>query len=54
MIKCKWQEEQLNSNIPRIQSSHAILQFKERYILQLRDDKPEIAEQGKKVSFWWN
>lgn len=47
MIKCKWQEEQLNSNIPRIQSSHAILQFKDRYILQLRDDKPEIAEQGK-------
>lgn len=34
----------INSNI---ETSHAILRFAGKYILQLRDDRPDIADSGK-------
>ena len=33
-------------NCPKIQSAHAILFFQDKYILQLRDNKPTIAAPG--------
>lgn len=32
--------------IPKVETSHAILQLSDKYILQLRDDKPDIAACG--------
>ena len=39
------------SNPPKIQSSHAILLLSDRYVLQLRDDIPTIADPGKWTLF---
>lgn len=36
----------MRAQTPVIQSSHAILLFKDGYILQLRDNKPDIAAPG--------
>ena len=32
---------------PKLQSAHAILLFADKYILQLRDDKPNISDPGR-------
>ena len=34
-------------SIPKVETAHAILRLSEKYILQLRDDKPNIASPGK-------
>lgn len=34
------------SKVPRFQTSHAILLLSDRYILQLRDDNPDISAPG--------
>jgi len=34
-------------NIPKIEAAHAILRLADKYILQLRDDKPDLAARGK-------
>lgn len=39
-------EANKNSLIPEIQSTHAILTYCNKYILQLRDNKPNIAAPG--------
>lgn len=35
-----------NIAIPKVESSHAILRLSDKYILQLRDDLPNIAARG--------
>lgn len=32
--------------IPKIETSHAILRLSDKYVLQLRDDRPDIAARG--------
>lgn len=36
----------MDTAVPKVESAHAILRFSDKYILQLRDDKPNIAAHG--------
>jgi len=41
----------LKKQIPQLQSSHAVLLLDGQYILQLRDNKPDIAAPGQWTLF---
>jgi 8-oxo-dGTP pyrophosphatase MutT (NUDIX family) len=40
------ESRQKNGGTFKVETAHAILRFADKYILQLRDDKPEIAARG--------